>query len=246
MSVFGQARTSDTYLETVRHDLLRPRPRTYLAEEHLERLEPNPCLGPFLRLVPSRQQRRRRERNCGRGLDADRLEERVVDEARLLLGEPLERAQVADCGPLRERLDAVHDLRTVPTPLRVDRLVCDDGELAEGDEEELLKARDRPGARVGRVWVRGVAQRGEVFPHEAVEVIRCLHHLCEVAGEMVLLDKLPVILNLQQLFAIDLQNGCDKRQSTADCSLKGNTPSLSVIVSTKSLLNARDDSPDLE
>ena len=169
MSVFEQARTSDTYLETVRHDLLRPRPRAYLAEEYLKRLEPDPCLGPFLRLVLSRQQRRRRERNCGRGLDADSLEERVVDEARLLLGESLERAQVANCGALRERLDAVDDLRAVLAPLGLDRLVGDDRELAEGDEEELLEARDRPGARVGRVWVRGVAQRGEVFPHEAVE-----------------------------------------------------------------------------
>ena len=89
-----------------------------------------------------------RKRHRWRGLDAYCLEQSIINETCLLLRKSLESAEISDGRPLRERLDAVDDLGTIPSSLRVDSIVSDDCKLAEGDEEKLLEARDRPCSRV--------------------------------------------------------------------------------------------------
>lgn len=59
----------------------------------------------------------------------------VVREAELRLVEPPRRGEVADRGALGKRLDRDEHLGAEPLALRRDRVVGDDGELAEGDDD---------------------------------------------------------------------------------------------------------------
>jgi len=104
------------------------------------------------------------------GHNVHRLVKRIIHQPRLFLPEPAETAQVPDRGTFGKRLDALHDLATETPPFGEDELVCDDGELAEGDEEEFLEAGDGPCARVGRFGVGRVAEGGKVIAHETREL----------------------------------------------------------------------------
>lgn len=103
-----------------------------------------------------------------RPLHADRFEEGVVDEIRLVFREVTHTPQISHSRTFGERLDAVYDIVSEPPPFGQNDIFSDHRELSGGYEEQLLEARYSSGAGVGGVRMCRIAPGTKVLSHKAI------------------------------------------------------------------------------
>lgn len=152
---------------------LVPRPGRNITQQDAECCPSNAKLGSSVCIGLKRGDRRRTVSTLGLvglllSLEDGEME-LIVDRADNVLAEPAGGLERPDGATLREGFDRLDDLGTKALALGGDRVVGDDAELAEGDDEKLLEAGDGSGSRVVALRVCRVAKGRKVGSDDASE-----------------------------------------------------------------------------
>lgn len=122
------------HLEAVCYNLLVPCPGRDFTNKYPKCAQANPCFRLFICMILCGKQGRRKWIGYWRRGNAYRTIQGIVDQPRLIFGEPFQRFQVSDCCAFRKRLDTLNDLSSVLASLGQDGIICNYCKFSKRDQ----------------------------------------------------------------------------------------------------------------